>query len=74
MYKRLPVSMAKSTDIFQGEMTDLISMLKYVGVYLDDLLVLTKDSFDNHLVKFEVKLLQVPYDLMQTKVVLHGYI
>ena len=41
-YKRLPIVMIKSWDIFQLKMSNLLSFLEYLRVYLDDLLVLTR--------------------------------
>ena len=44
-------------DIFQNKMSDLMSHLEFVKVYLDDLLIITDRSFDNHLTKVEKALL-----------------
>ena len=41
-----------SPDIFQLKMSNLMSTLEYIVVYLDDLLVLNKDSFEDHLQRF----------------------
>ena len=40
-------------DIFQQKMTTLMANLEFIRVYLDDLLILTKSSFSNHLTKLE---------------------
>ena len=40
-------------NIFQGNMSNLMHALIYVQTYLDDLLVIIKESFDNHFVKIE---------------------
>jgi hypothetical protein len=37
-YKRLPMGIAGSPDIFQGKMLELMESLEYVRVYLDYLL------------------------------------
>jgi hypothetical protein len=37
-YKRLPMGIAGSPDIFQGKMLELMESLEYVRAYLDDLL------------------------------------
>ena len=36
-------------DIFQRKMSKLFSGLDYVMVYIDDKLVVTKESFEDHL-------------------------
>ena len=53
---RLPMGVAGSPDIFQEKMSDLMQTLVYVRTYLDDLLVITKVTFDDHLVKAEASL------------------
>ena len=50
-YLRLPMGVAGSPDIFQEKMTSLMDTLEYIRVYIDDLLILTKDTFDDHLLK-----------------------
>ena len=55
-YKRLPMGLANSPDIFQEKMNSLFNELSYVRAYIDDLLVLTKGSYEDHLKKVEVVL------------------
>jgi hypothetical protein len=43
-YKRLPMGIAGSPDIFQAKMSELMIALEYVRTYLDDLLIITKSS------------------------------
>ena len=50
-YKRLPMGLACSTDIFQSEMSSLVSDLNYERAYLDDLLCLTSRTFEDHINK-----------------------
>jgi hypothetical protein len=52
-YQRLTVGFAGSADIFQAEMGNLMATLEYVRACIDDLLVITKSSHDNHLDKLE---------------------
>jgi hypothetical protein len=52
-YKRLPMGIAGSPDIFQGKMSELMESLEYVRAYLDDLLCISKLSLENHLEKLE---------------------
>jgi transposase InsO family protein len=48
-YQRLPMGLCNSPDIFQEKMGMLMQDLEFVRAYLDDLLVLTKGTFDDHL-------------------------
>jgi len=50
-YLRLPMGYAGSADIFQAEMMDLMEALKYVRAYIDDLLVITRGTLEDHLEK-----------------------
>jgi hypothetical protein len=52
-YKRLPMGIAGSPDIFQGKMLELIESLEYVRAYLDDLICISKLSLEDHLEKLE---------------------
>ena len=42
---------AGSADIFQAEMMDLMESLEYVRAYIDDLLVITRGTLEDHLNK-----------------------
>ena len=50
-YKRLPMGIAGSPDIFQEKMSNLMATLEFVQTYLDDLLIITKGSLEDHLEK-----------------------
>ncbi len=52
-YKRLPIGIAGSPDIFQAKMLELIESLEYVRAYLDDLLCISKLSLEDHLEKLD---------------------
>jgi hypothetical protein len=52
-YQRLPMGFAGSSDIFQAETGNLMATLEYVRVYIDNLLVITKGSLDDHLDKLK---------------------
>ena len=52
-YLRLPMGVANSPDLFQKKMSELMAGLEFVRTYLDDVLVITKDSFDDHLTKLD---------------------
>ena len=55
-YCRLPMGAACAPDVFQEKMNNLFNELEFVKVYLDDLLVITNGSFDDHLEKLEIVL------------------
>jgi hypothetical protein len=50
-YLQLPMGYAGSADIFQAEMMDLMTALEYVRAYIDDLLVITRGTLEDHLEK-----------------------
>ncbi len=52
-YKRLPMEIAGSPDIFQAEMMKLMKSLEYVQAYIDDLLCISRNSLEDHLEKLE---------------------
>ena len=52
-YQRLPMGISGSPDFFQEKMTNLMRALEYVRTYIDDLLIITKDTYDDHLNKVE---------------------
>ncbi len=58
-YKRVPMGIAGSLDIFKGKMSELMESLEFVRAYLDDLLCISKLSFEDHLEKLEVVLGQL---------------
>ena len=55
-YKRMPMGLIISADIFQREMTKLFSGLEFVMVYINDMLVVTKGSYEDHLQKLRIVL------------------
>ena len=55
-YKRLPMGISRAPNIFQQKMLELMANLEFIRVYLDDLLILTKSSFSDHLTKLEIVL------------------
>jgi hypothetical protein len=52
-YKRLPMGIAGSPDIFQNKMLELMESLEYVQAYLGDLLCISRSSLEDHLKKLE---------------------
>jgi transposase InsO family protein len=53
-YQRLPMGLCNSPDIFQEKMSELMQGLEFVRTYIDDLLCLTKGTFEDHLEKIEL--------------------
>ena len=52
-YQRLPMGLCNSPDIFQERMYELFSDLENVRAYIDDLLVTSSSTFEDHLQKLE---------------------
>ncbi len=50
------MGIAGSPNIFQEKMSDLMATLEFVQTYLDDLLIITKGSLEDHLEKLSVVL------------------
>ena len=55
-YKRLPIGVAKSPDIFQHKMNDLFHVFLIIRAYIDYLLILTKGDQKYHIQKLELTL------------------
>ena len=52
-YQRIPMGLCNSPDIFQEKMNELFEGLDFVRAYIDDLLCLSKGTFEDHLQKLE---------------------
>jgi hypothetical protein len=52
-YNRLSMGFGGSADIFQAQMMGLMASLHYVQAYIDDLLVITRGSIEDHISKIE---------------------
>ena len=52
-YQRLPMGLSNSPDIFQERMMEIMRDLDYVRAYIDDLLCISCDSFEDHMEKLE---------------------
>src|SRR5687768_3719585 len=52
-YLSLPMGLCNSPDIFQEKMSELMVGLELARAYLDDLLLITKRNFDEHLDQLE---------------------
>ena len=58
-YLRLPMGLCNSQDIFQEKMGEFFFDLEHVRAYIDDLLIITKGSFNDHLHKLEQVLIRL---------------
>ena len=52
-YLRLPMGLCNSPDIFQEKMGELMAGLDFARAYLDDLLIISRGSFEEHLEQLE---------------------
>ena len=55
-YKRLPMGVANSPEIFQQKMNDLFHGLEFIRAYIDEILILTKEECAYHVKKLELTL------------------
>ena len=55
-YNRLPMGFGGLADIFQAQMMDLMASLDYVQAYVDDLLIITRGTIEDHISKIETVL------------------
>jgi hypothetical protein len=55
------------SDVFQNVMFKLVQDREYVKTYLDDLLILTNNSFKDHLLKLEMILARLSTAGMRVK-------
>src|SRR5688500_991679 len=58
-YLRLPMGLCNSPDIFQEKMSELMVGLEFARAYLDNLLILSKPDFNEHLEHLEQALTQL---------------
>ena len=49
----LPMRLSNSPDIFQEKMNELLHDLEFVRAYIDDLLIVTNDTLQDHLDKLD---------------------
>ena len=52
-YQQIPMGLCNSPDIFQEKMNELFEGLDFVRAHIDDLLCLSKETFEDHLKKLE---------------------
>ena len=52
-YKRLPMVIANLPDIYQHKMSDLFHGFEFIRAYIQDISILTKGYWTNHVQKLE---------------------
>ena len=55
-YKGLTMGVSNTPDIFQEKMNKMFRGFEFIRVYIDDLLIMTKGDWSNHLDKMELTL------------------
>ena len=55
-YKRLPMGVVNSPDIFQQKMNDLFHGFEFIRAYIDAILILTKGDWTDHIQKLVLTL------------------
>ena len=60
-YQRLPMGLSNSPDIFQEKMSELMEGLDFVRTYIDDLLCITAEDYDDHLVQLDMVLERIKH-------------
>ena len=53
-YKCLPMEVANSPDILKQKMNDLFHGFEFIRAYIDDILILTKGYWRDHIQKLEL--------------------
>ena len=52
-YQKLPITVCYSSDIYQQKMNKLFNTLEYVRTYIDNLLIISNNSFKDHIDKLD---------------------
>ena len=58
-YKRLPMGVTNSPEIFQQKMNDLFHGFEFICAYKDDMLILTKRDCIDHVKNLELTLIKL---------------
>ena len=53
-YNRLPLGVCASGDILQAKIDKILSDIKGIKTYIDDILVLGQDIFENHIYQLRI--------------------
>ena len=52
-YKRLPMGVSNSPDIFQEKMNEIFCAFEFIRVYIDEMIIITKGDWSDHLETLE---------------------
>jgi hypothetical protein len=52
-YKRLPMGIVNSPDIFQSIMMEVVGDLDFARAYIDDILIISNGTFEDHMAKLD---------------------
>ena len=58
-YKRLPMGISSAPDIFQAVMMEILHDLDYCRVYIDDILIVSDGTFEDHMEKLHTVLTRI---------------
>ena len=58
-YKRLPMGISNAPDIFQSIMSELLGDMDFVRVYIDDILIISDGTFEDHMAKLNQVLTRI---------------
>ena len=58
-HAKMPMGLTISTDVFQREMSKLFEGIDFVLVYIDDILIVTKSTFEDHILKLREVLIKL---------------
>ena len=61
-YKCLTMEVSNSLDIFQEKMNEMFRGFEFILSYIDDLLIITKGDWSNHLENLELTLQKLKYN------------
>ena len=59
IYLRLPMGLCNIPDIFQKKMSELMESLEFCRAYINDLLIISRKNFEQHLEHLEQALTQL---------------
>ena len=66
-YQKLPMRICNSPDIFQDKMNELFNDSEYIRAYIDDLLIISNDNFEDHLNKIKIPLKKLSSSCFQNQ-------
>ena len=59
MYKCLPMGVSNSLDILQEKMNKMFYIFEFIQSYINNLLIITKGGWSNHLEKLELASIKI---------------